>query len=32
MKGSEGLAKGGDETSKSGGKWKMGSDVQWRNV
>jgi len=26
---SEGFLKGGDETSKSGRKWKIGSEVWW---
>ena len=29
---SEGALKRGDETSKSGGKWKMGSEVHWSEV
>jgi hypothetical protein len=28
MRGSEGFLKHGDETSKSGGKWKMGGEVK----
>ena len=26
---SEGFVKHGDKSKKSGGKWKMGSEVQW---